>query len=132
MNKTLLEQFTQKAEQKEKSRLELKIFSLGGINTPFKQLNHNQKLEYFEMLVEAGSNYSQNNNICKQMIYDCCPSLQDDELIKRLEVVEPYDVVAKLLDIAEIDELGLKLLKWQGIMKDKDDKTVDIETIEKN
>lgn len=130
MNKTLLEQFAQKAEQKAQSRLELKTFSLAGIDTPFKQLSHNEKLEYFEMLVEAGSNVAKNNNICKQMIYDCCPSLQDDELVKTLGCVDPYDVVPKLLDIAEIDELGLKLLKWQGIMKD--DKSIDIDQLEKN
>ena len=82
------------------------------------------------MLVEAGSNVAKNNNICKQMIYDCCPSLQDDELVKTLGCVDPYDVVPKLLDIAEIDELGLKLLKWQGIMKD--DKSIDIDQLEKN
>ena len=82
------------------------------------------------MLVEAGSNVAKNNNICKQMIYDCCPSLQDDELVKTLGCVDPYDVVLKLLDIAEIDELGLKLLKWQGIMKDN--ASVDTAELEKN
>lgn len=130
MNKTLLEQFAQKAEQKAQSRLEVKTFSLAGIDTPFKQLNYNEKLEYFEMLVEAGSNAFKCHNIGKQMIYDCCPTLQDDELIKTLGCVDPYDVVTKLLDIAEIDELGLKLMKWQGITKE--DNNVDAEQIEKN
>lgn len=130
MNKTLLEQFAQKAEQKAKSRLELKMFPVGGIDTPFKQLKHDEKLEYFEMMVEAGTNFARNNNICKQMIYDCCPVLQDEELMKALDVVDPYDVVAKLMDIAEIDELGLKLFKWQGIIKD--DTSIDTDELEKN
>lgn len=130
MNKTLLEQFAEKAEQKAQSRLEMKTFSLAGIDTPFKQLSHSEKLEYFEALIEAGTNAAKNNNVCKQMIYDCCPTLQDEELIKTLGVVDPYDIVPKLLDIAEIDDLGSKLLKWQGIIKE--DNKVDTEQIEKN
>lgn len=119
MNKSLLEQFALKAEERAQSKLEIAIFEVGGIPTEFKKLSLSQQLEYYEAFTEANTSTEILNNVCKSLIYDSCPALQDTELHKTVGVVEPYDIVNKLIDLADIDELGLNLMRWNGILKDK-------------
>ena len=47
---------------------------------------------------------------------DCCDDLQDPELHKVLGVVDPYDTVPRLMDVAEIDQLGGALMRWMGLI----------------
>ena len=46
----------------------------------------------------------------KKLIYMCCDMLQDTELHKELEVVDPFDTVEKLFDLADIMEIGEQLM----------------------
>lgn len=47
--------------------------------------------------------------VYKKLIYQCCPMLQDTELHKELEVVDPLDTVSKIFDLKDIMEIGEKL-----------------------
>ena len=71
--------------------------------------------EYYEAFTESQTS-GEILDISKVIIYECCPSLQDAELLTQLGVVEPYDVVTKLLDIREIDTLGGSLMDWFGLI----------------
>jgi hypothetical protein len=46
----------------------------------------------------------------KKLIYLCCDLLQNTELHKELEVVDPFDTVEKLFDLADIMEIGEQLM----------------------
>lgn len=45
----------------------------------------------------------------KKLIYHCCDMLQDPELHKEIGVVDPYDTVEKIFDLADIMEIGDQL-----------------------
>lgn len=115
MDKKLLDQLAARAEQKAKDRLEVKRFSVGGVEMQFRKPKQAAQLEYYGRLSEAGG-ADDIVPLCAQLIYDCCDDLQDPELHKALGVVDPYDTVPRLMDVAEIDQLGGALMRWMGLI----------------
>lgn len=115
METKLLEALAARAEQKEKDRLAVKQFSVGGVEMRFRKPRQAEQLTYYGALAEAGGADAL-ITICKQLIYDCCEDLQDPELHRALGVTDPYDVVSRLLDVPEIDRLGGELLTWAGLV----------------
>lgn len=115
MDKKLLEQLAARAEQKAKARLEIKTFSVGGVDMKFHKPKQAEQLEYYGTLAEADGAEAL-IPLCAQLIYDCCDDLHDLELHKAIGVTDPYDTVPKLLDVREIDQLGGKLMQWLGLI----------------
>ena len=115
MDKKLLEQLAARAEQKAKDRLEIKVFSVGGVDMQFHKPKQAEQLEYYGTLAEADGAEAL-IPLCAQLIYDCCDDLHDPELHKAIGVTDPYDTVPKLLDVAEIDRLGGELMRWMGLI----------------
>ena len=115
MDNKLLEQLAARAEQKAKDRLEVKRFSVGGVEMQFRKPKQAVQLEYYGALSEA-SGADALIPLCAQVIYDCCADLQDPELHKAIGVADPYDTVPKLLDVREIDRLGGELMQWIGLV----------------
>lgn len=115
MDSKLLEQLAARAEQKEKDRLAVKVFSVGGVDMQFHKPKQDDQLAYVEALREI-KNVRDSVAVSVSLIYDCCPDLQDPELHKTLGVVDPYDTVRKLMDIGEIDDLGAELAQWIGFL----------------
>ena len=115
MDKKLLEQLAARAEQKAKDRLEIKTFSVGGVDMQFHKPKQAEQLEYYGTLAEADGAEAL-IPLCAQLIYDCCDDLHDPELHKALGVVDPYDTCFRLMDIAEIDKLGGDLMRWMGLI----------------
>ena len=114
MDKKLLDQLAARAKQKAKDRLEIKVFSVGGVDMKFHMLKETQKLECYGTLAEATT--ADLIPLCVQLIYDCCDDLHDPELHKAIGVTDPYDTVPKLLDVREIDQLGGELMQWLGLI----------------
>ena len=114
MDKKLLDQLAARAEQKAKDRLEIKVFSVSGVDMKFHMLKETQKLECYGTLAEATT--ADLIPLCVQLIYDCCDDLHDPELHKALGVVDPYDTAFRLMDIVEIDKLGGDLMRWMGLL----------------
>jgi len=54
-------------------------------------------------------------NAFKKLIYLCCDMLQDTELHEKIEVVDPFDTVDKLFDLADIMEIGEQLMDMLNI-----------------
>jgi len=52
-----------------------------------------------------------------ELIYECCPLLHNSDLQKSYEVVEPFDIVAKILNdnIGEINRLASTILSLYGV-----------------
>lgn len=51
----------------------------------------------------------------KELIYTSCKDLQNPELHKMLEIVDPIDVISTLFTIDEVNNIGAELLKFNGI-----------------
>lgn len=115
MDKNLLDQLAARAEQKAKDRLEIKVFSVGGVDMKFHKPKQAEQLEYYGTLAEADGAEAL-IPLCAQLIYDCCDDLHDPELHKALCVVDPYDTAFRLMDIVEIDKLGGDLMRWMGLL----------------
>lgn len=115
MDNKLLEQLAARAEQKAKDRLEVRCFSVGGVQMQFAKPKQAAQLEYYGALSEA-SGAEALIPLCAQLIYDCCDDLHDPELHKAIGVTDPYDTVPKLLDVREIDQLGGELMQWLGLI----------------
>lgn len=104
-----------RAEQREKEKLEVKEFKIGDTAVKFCKLNTEKELEYYEKFSEA-SGANELIDFCTCLIYECCPTLQEPELHKILNVVDPLDSVRKLLSAHEIDVLGGELMRWIGLI----------------
>ena len=115
MDNKLLEQLAARAAQRERDRLAVRKFPVGGIEMDFKRPDSAAQLAYYEALSEA-KGARELIELCTELIYDCCEDLRDPALHQALGVVDPYDAVRKLLDMAEIDKLGGALLGWMGLL----------------
>ena len=115
MQKSTLDALMARAEHKEKERKQDKEFKIGDISLIFSKPSQAKMREYYEAFTESQTS-GEIIDICKVIIYECCPSLQDAELLTQLGIVEPYDIVTKLLDIREIDKLGGTLMDWFGLI----------------
>lgn len=131
MDKKLLDQLAARAEQKAKDRLEVKNFSVGGVEMQFHKLKQDEQLSYIEALAEV-KGIRDAVEVSVEMIYDCCDALKDPELHKTLGVIDPHDVVRLLMDPGEIDALGSDLVDWMGFLSRGEDKPARLEDEVKN
>lgn len=53
----------------------------------------------------------------KKLMYMCCEMLQDTELQKQLEVIDPYDTVDKIFDLSDVMEIGEQLMDLIDLKK---------------
>lgn len=51
----------------------------------------------------------------KNLIYKTCETLQDPELHKELDIVDPYDVINAVFDLSDILAIGEELFEFSGI-----------------
>lgn len=109
MDKKLLEALSARAEQRDEAKRKGAKFYVAGEELDFVQPGVDVKLSYAEALLRS----------CANVIYDCCPALQEPELHAALGVTDPYDTVWKLMEPYEIDQLGGKLYKWLGLIGEK-------------
>ena len=127
MDKKLLDALAERAEQRAQARTEVKPFEIGGQMLDCVKLTGSQQLEYYGAIAEAGG-AADTIGVCTSLIYDSCPTLQDTELHKMLNVTDPYDAVRRLMDVPEIDTLGGQLLRWNGLLPDKADGQTEEDT----
>lgn len=123
MEKMNFDALVAKAEQRKRSKLEVKLFDLPGAGAlAFHKPGDGALLDYYGKLAETTSAEAA-LALSDELIYDCCPDLQSTELHAALGVKDPSDVVPALLEIHERDVLGGKLLGWVGLMPDKAEET---------
>ena len=107
MDKKLLEALSARAEQRDEAKRKGAKFYVAGEELDFVQPGVDVKLSYAEAL-NSGDTAALLRS-CANVIYDCCPALQEPELHAALGVTDPYDTVWKLMEPYEIDQLGGKL-----------------------
>lgn len=123
MDKKILDTFQAAAEAKAKSRAETKNFAVPGVGElPFRKLNQAEQRDYIGRLTEAAQRESGGTAelllVYREMIFDCCPTLQDKELRETLGVIDPLDVVDVLFDPSELIALAVQLTSWLGFGKE--------------
>ena len=119
MDKDLLDALAARAEQRALARTEIGRFEIGGQMLDCKKLTPAQQLEYYSAMSESGG-AADMIAVCVSLIYDSCPALQDPELHRMLGIADPYDAVRRLMDVRELDQLGGKLFRWNGLLSDAD------------
>lgn len=126
-DKTLLEAFAARAEQRKKSRMEVKQFEIPGVGlVPFRKLNTPEEVEFMARIAEdsaqGADGYADIFSARSELIFDCCPTLQDVELQKELGTAnDPYATVPLLMDMAETSKLADELMIWMGLKEPDDD-----------
>ena len=109
MDKKLLDALAAKAEQRKADKTKAKQFEVGGQLLDFVKLGHTAQLDAYEAFLAARDQPSQMLDVGAQLIYDCCPALQDTELHTALGVTDPYDVIWVLMDVREVNTLAASL-----------------------
>lgn len=105
-----------RAEQRRRSKLEVRLFEVPGFGAlEFHKPSDTKTLEYFGMISES-DNAADVLKLCDLMIYDGCPTLQDTALHRAIDVQDPADVVPALFTVHERNILGGKLLEWLEIV----------------
>jgi len=114
--KDLLEKKIQKEKDKNKTK-EIYIDSMDATLT-FNKPSDDVVLDAVEIM----GNEKDTRKIVeayKNLIYLTCKTLQDVELQKELEVVDPFDTVSILFSLGEILEIGnqiMELVDMQGVV----------------
>lgn len=110
--KITLEQLIRKKLDKDKRKeatKEIYIKSLEG-SLKFTAPTDAQRIEYSDK-TKSGS-YVDMVSAMERLIYDCCPTLHSQELLKGIETDYPYDSVRAIFDVDEIVDIGLKLIRF--------------------
>ena len=121
MDKKLLDALAAKAEQRKADKTKAKQFEVGGQMLDFVKIGHTAQLDAYEAFIEASGNVSTSLSIAAQVIYDCCPALQEPELHAALGITDPYDVIWALMDVREVNELAASLFAWLGLIDGDED-----------
>lgn len=114
--KATLEDLIAKKIQKEKDKNKTKdiyISSMDKILT-FVKPKENVVLDAID---EIGDGKDTRNTISafKHLMYECCPLLQNQELQKELEILDPYDIVDVLFELGEVMKIGEQLVDLFGL-----------------
>ena len=119
MDKKLLEALSARAEQRDEAKRKGAKFYVAGEELDFVQPGVDVKLSYAEAL-NSGDTAALLRS-CANVIYDCCPALQEPELHAALGVTDPYDVIWVLMDVREVNTLAASLFAWLGLIPGDED-----------
>ncbi|MEI3556417.1 MAG: hypothetical protein V8Q23_06320 [Eubacteriales bacterium] len=101
MDKKLLDALAAKAEQRKADKTKAKQFEVGG-RTARSLLSSSMTAQldaYAEAFLSEACGKDTVRSIAAQVIYDCCPALQEPELHTALGITDPYDTVWALMRV---------------------------------
>ncbi|MBY6860800.1 hypothetical protein [Clostridium botulinum] len=108
-----------KRDQDKLKVVEIPVTSMGK-KIPFVKPDDDVILDIMDE-ISTESTVSQQMAVTRKLIYMSCPMLQDPELHKEINVVDPFDVVKEVFDIADVNEIGEHLSKLIGMDKVTED-----------
>ena len=112
--KITLKELIARKLQRDEDKLAVKeifIDSLGG-SLLFKKLKNSRILQLIDEIEDNKT--SEMYQVSVEMIYESCEMLQNPELHKKCEIVDPLDIVPALISIKEILEIGSQLIEFFG------------------
>lgn len=92
---------------------EIYVKSMGGYLTA-KMLSDDKTMELLDLVTEDIS-YSDQIELNKQLVYYAFPYLQSTELHAALDIVDPFDVVAALFSLGEINTLAGEVMTFLNL-----------------
>lgn len=97
--------------QKEQNQFKIKDIYVSSMDATltFKKPKDDLILDVMDEIGE-GEDTRRMVSAFKKLIYQCCDMLQDTELHKELDVIDPFDTVDKLFELADIMEIGEQLM----------------------
>ena len=107
--KDLVSKKIKKEEDKYKVR-EIYVTSMGAY-LMFKKPSEDLIIDIIDEIGD-GKNTKSVYEAFKKLIYMCCDMLQDPELHKELDIVDPYDTVNSIFEFGDVMELGEKLVEF--------------------
>lgn len=116
MKKATFKDLIAKKLKKEADQFKTQDIFVSGMEATltFKKPSDDEVLDTMDSIGE-GKDTRKMIEAFKKLIYQCCEMLQDTELHNQLEVVDPYDTVNKIFDLADIMEIGEQLMDLIGI-----------------
>lgn len=122
-NKITIESLMQRAEQRKNDKVKLKeIYNkmLDG-NLVLKRIPLTKIVDLLDKL--DGENVKLNDciELYKELIYKCCPILQNKELQDEFDCTEPYDIVTEIFEdnVGEINSVAEQILDMYGMADGK-------------
>lgn len=104
-----------KRRQKQASKTELKDIYVENMDLKLKCIKPSDSL-VLSVLDQIGDDKSMENmaEAYVDLIFNCCPMLQNEENQKKLEVIDPKDTVREVFEIGERFDIGNQLMKNLG------------------
>lgn len=116
IKKATFKDLVAKAIQREQNKTKVKDIPVKSMDRSltFVKPSENKIIDLMDELENKNSMRDQIEYM-RKLIYFSCPMLQDPELHKELGVNEPFEVVEKLFDIADTNEIGEQLIELIGL-----------------
>lgn len=114
--KATFKDLVNKKIKKDENKLKTKDIYIGSMEATltFKKPKEEIVLEVLDSIGD-GKNVSLLVEQFKKVIYHSCEMLQDTELHKELEVLDPFEVVDLLFEVGEVLEIGEQLMDLMDI-----------------
>jgi hypothetical protein len=114
-----IESLIQRAEQRKNDKIKLKEVyneTLGG-NLVIKRVPLTQVVGILDKLDGENLKLSDCIEMYKELIYKCCPILQNKDLQEEFGCAEPYDIVTEVFEdnVGEINKLAEEILAMYGM-----------------
>lgn len=116
MRKATFKDLIARKKQKEESLLKFKEIEIKSIGKSliFKKPNDEVMLSVMDDIGTTADTRTI-TQAYKKLIYKTCETLQDAELQKELEIIDPYDTVDAIFDLSDILTIGEELFEFSGI-----------------
>lgn len=118
VQKATLKDLLLKKKLKEENSFKTKEVYIESIDKTlvFNKINEGKLLDLLSDVKDIENiNMRENYELCKQVIYFSCPMLQNTELHKELEVVDPLDTVSNLFEMKEVFEITEEISELIGL-----------------
>jgi hypothetical protein len=111
--KATFQDLIKKKLQKEQAATAFRDINVSSMNRvlTFKKPSDDMILDVMEEIGDK-KDVKKMMEVFRKLIYQCCPMLQDIELHKQLEIIDPFDVVKILFDLSDIMEIGEQLMDF--------------------
>lgn len=130
-NRITVESLMQRAEQRKNDKVKIKeIYNkmLNG-NLVVKRMPLAKIIDLLDKFDEESLKLNDCIELYKELIYKCCPVLQDKELQEAFDCAEPYDIVTEVFEdnVGEITAFAEEILAMYGMAEGKNTKEIEEE-----
>lgn len=121
-NRITIESLMQRAEQRKNDKVKYKeVYNkmLDG-NLVLKRISLSQVADLLDKLDDENIKLNDCIEMYKELIYKCCPILQNKELQEEFGCAEPYDIITEVFEdnVGEINTVAEQILEMYGMAEE--------------